>query len=612
MSRKNRKIDLPQPEGPRTLVGIFEKKKRAGVVWPVHRKSAFHSFLLDDAQAKGLNHGDIVRFVANKHHIEKIELIGHLDDDFIYGTIAQATRNLGREFDKKSLQHAQNATVPDTSQHEDLRHIPFVTIDGENAKDFDDAVYAEPKGHGWRLMVAIADVAYYVPVSSSLNKDAYLKANSVYLADRVLPMLPEALSNGMCSLRPNEDKASLVCDMEIDKKGHVIAYTFRRALVRSQARLTYTEMFAAHEGNISHNAAPLWNPHLQNLWKCFETLNHEINERGTLNLELDEYVISFDDGHGGVFINISDRNPSHKLIEAFMIAANVCAADCLLKADAQGIFRIHEPPNHLKVDSLKNFLEKLQIHDTSGRRSPAATPMALFEHYIDVAKGTPFESLVNELILRTQSQAKYAGKNIGHFGLNLKAYTHFTSPIRRYADLIVHRALIKVCKLGDGGWLYEPEELIDIAEHISATERLAIDAERETLERYCLDALEHKVGDICSATISGIGMAGLFVRIDGTPVDGFIPTRILPNDYYILEEDHHRYIGKRTKRIFQLGQNINVRIVDVEPIMQKIIIELIDDKPIKTKGKHTGKKEKRSTKVAKGSEKKPPRIRLKK
>jgi ribonuclease R len=500
--------------------------------------------------------------------------LGALSDPGAVSLIAIRAHDLPTAFPDEVVRLADRAVVPTLGDRVDLRDVPLVTIDGEDARDFDDAVYAEPDGDGWRLLVAIADVAWYVRPNDPIDIEARKRGNSVYLPDRVLPMLPEALSNGVCSLKPKEPRACLAIEMRIDARGGLTRYTVMRGLMRSAARLTYTQVQAAMDGRWDDTTGPLAETVLEPLFGAYRSLLTARDARGVLGLNLNEKRIVLDDAGRPIDVQVRQQDDSTRLIEEFMIAANVAAASTLETAGAACMYRVHDMPSPEKIEALRETLRELGLPLSKGQ----VLKPELFNRILDKVRGTPDEEMVNMLVLRSQAMAEYSPRNIGHFGLSLVRYAHFTSPIRRYADLLVHRALITTCELGEGG-----EELAtafgrfeDIAPRISAAERRAQAAERDTVDRYLALYLGDRVGQQAEGRIRGVSRAGLFVGLDGSEADGFIPISTLPRDYYEHDPALGALVGERSGRRYRLGDRLLVRIKEANPLTGGIILELLE------------------------------------
>jgi ribonuclease R len=506
------------------------------------------------------------------------ERLGNMGNPRSISLISIYSRGIPVDFPTAALHQAERSGAVDLAQRVDLRPVPLVTIDGEDARDFDDAVWAEPDTSvdnpgGWHLMVAIADVAHYVRPGDALDMAARERGNSVYFPDRVVPMLPEALSNGWCSLKPLEERGCLAVHIWIDAQGEKRGHRFERGLMRSAARLTYTSAQAAHDGRPDDVTAPLVERVLAPLYGAFRSLLAARNKRGALDLDLPErQVIIGADGRIDRIVPRA-RLDSHRLIEEFMIAANVCAAETLEERRTPAMYRVHDQPALDKIDSLREFLASLGYKLAKGQ-------VILPKHFtqiLDKVAGTPHSHLVSEVILRSQAQAVYSPNNLGHFGLALRRYAHFTSPIRRYSDLLVHRGLISALRLGPGGL---PEgagaAFVETGEHISMTERRAASAERDAQDRFVAAYLSDRVGASFQGRISGVTRFGLFITLDQTGADGLVPIRTLPSDYYIHDEARHRLVGRSSGRTYVLGDPIEVRLAEADAITGGLLLELLD------------------------------------
>lgn len=488
--------------------------------------------------------------------------------------------DLPHQFDAEALALSEARDIPPLDERTDLRDIPLVTIDGEDARDFDDAVYAEPDTDpknqgGWHLLVAIADVSHYVRPGDALDREALKRGNSVYFVDRVVPMLPENLSNNLCSLRPEEDRACVAVHLWIDSGGNILRYRFVRGLMRSVARLTYHQVQSvldqdkqADAHKLSKQVTGTLIPHLQG---AYESLMIARRKRHTLELDIPEFKVRLN--QQGDVANIARREKlsSHQIIETFMIAANVAAAEFLQKSRQPAVYRVHQQPDELKMQDLGLILEELGF-SIPKRQGDLAS------HLNDIllqAKDQPESPYISTAILRSQMQAYYSPENLGHFGLGLTHYCHFTSPIRRYSDLVVHRALLKAIKAGETDE-YQPAEtpLEPIAEHISITERKAMLAERDTLERYVSHYLRHHVGKTFSGYISGATHVGLFVTLEDTGASGLIPIRMLGSDYFTLNRSRTALTGRRTGTTYHIGEPLRVKLITCDPATGSLTFEL--------------------------------------
>jgi ribonuclease R len=560
------------PQKSPTLVGAILKSRGRFYVQPCDRKRQEDLCPLEpqaNVQEGQLILAEISQ-EGGKQEAKVLKILGDKSDPRVISLISIFQEGIPYEFPEEVLGEAEKVRTLSFEGREDLRSIPFVTIDGEDARDFDDAVWAHEDKDGWHLMVAIADVSYYVKPGSALDKEAYLRGNSVYFPDRVVPMLPEVLSNDLCSLRPKEDKACFAVHLWLDKKGRLKKYEFVRGVMRSVNRLTYSQVQRAMDGTPDAQTAPILESLIQPLYGAYALLQKAREFRGTLDLEIPEKQVLWDESGHIKDVHPRPRLDSHRLIEEFMILANVAAAQKLEALKAPCIYRIHDEPNPEKIFIFRELIEGLGF---SFPKSQAITPRS-FLHLLKAAHGTPYQALVSQLTLRTQAQASYHPKNIGHFGLSLKKYSHFTSPIRRYADIIVHRSLISALKLGEDG-LPQDTDLSVIGEQVSFTERRAAAAERAALERYISIYMQDKIGQTFKGRINGVASFGLFVTLDDSGADGLIPMNNLTDDFYHYEERKHRLIGRRTRRTFTLGDPVTVILKEVNTLTSSLILTLI-------------------------------------
>jgi ribonuclease R len=483
------------------------------------------------------------------------------------------------KFPTSVIREAEEAKEATLKGREDWRDLPLVTIDPPDAKDHDDAVHAapdeDPKNAGGHVVtVAIADVAAYVRPGTSLDREAYLRGNSVYFPDRVVPMLPERISNELCSLKEGEPRAALAVRMVLNADGHKISHSFHRILMRSAAKLSYQQAQAAIDGNADDKTGPLLEPILRPLWDAYAAMASARDKRGPLDLDLPERKIILDDKGMVADIRIPERLEAHRLIEEMMIAANVAAAETLEQKRSELLYRVHDEPSSEKLQSLRDFLGSLDIAVKKSDSVRASD----FNGILGQARKAGNVEQVSEMVLRSQAQAEYSAENYGHFGLNLDRYAHFTSPIRRYADLIVHRALVRALGLGDDGLTeQEATKLQGIAQHISATERRAMLAERETSDRLLAQFLAQRIGARFEGRISGITRSGLFIRLIETGADGFIPASTLGQDYYRFVEERQAMIGERSGETFTLGDRVSVRLVEAAPVAGALRFELLSE-----------------------------------
>jgi ribonuclease R len=507
-----------------------------------------------------------------------VEKLGSLASERAVSLIAIHAHGIPSVFKRETLNEAEAAKPATLAHREDWRKLPLVTIDPPDAKDHDDAVHAEAdhahdnKG-GFILTVAIADVAHYVTPGSALDREALVRGNSVYFPDRVVPMLPERISNDLCSLRPHEDRAALAVRMVIGADGRKKSHTFHRVMMRSAARLSYQQAQLAIGGRTDEDTEILVKPVLEPLYAAYEALVRARAERQPLDLDLPERKILLTAQGTVDRVIMPERLEAHRLIEEFMILANVAAAETLEKARVPLIYRVHDEPAMERVVALREFLQTLDINfPKAGALRPDA-----FNRVLAQVKGRDAEQLVNEVVLRSQAQAEYAADNYGHFGLNLRRYAHFTSPIRRYADLIVHRGLIRALKLGPGALpeSADRKQLAEIGAQISATERRAMVAERETNDRLIAHFLADRIGATFDGRISGVTRAGLFVKLNETGADGLVPARMIGDDYFHFNEAHHSMVGRRSGETYRLGDAVTVKLVEAAPVAGALRFELL-------------------------------------
>jgi ribonuclease R len=567
---------------PDRVLGVFHRDQEGGRIEPTDRKLR-QDFRVAHGDAGNAADGEIVlaevlptlRLAAPQARI--VERIGNSADPRAFSLIAIHAHGIPTEFPREAVALADKARPVTLGERADLRPIPLVTIDGTDARDFDDAVWAEPdpeRAGGWHILVAIADVAWYVRPADALDRAARERGNSVYFPDRVVPMLPEALSNELCSLKPGVERACMAVHLWLDGEGRVHRYHFVRGLMRSAARLTYEEVQAAVDGRPAGVAAALVEPVLRPLYGSYRALERARQRRGTLDLDLPERRIVIDPSGRVERIEPRQRLDSHKLIEEFMIAANVAAAEDLERLRRPCMYRVHDAPDPAKLAALREFLAGIGITGLTLAKGQVVRPRH-FNEILRRAAGTPYATLINELVLRSQAQAVYSPKNVGHFGLALRRYAHFTSPIRRYADLLVHRALIAGHDFGAGDLPpLEAEDFIAIGEHISMTERRAAAAERSAADRYTAAFLAERVGASFAGRVNGVTRAGLFVTLAETGADGLVPMSALPDDYYDHDEKRHRLVGRRWGRTYTLGDPITARLVEANMVTGSLLFAL--------------------------------------
>jgi ribonuclease R len=577
------------------VLGIFRALPGGGGrLVPVDKKQAGRELNIAKADAGGAEDGDLVSvdlirtrgFGLASGKVK--ERLGSLASEKAVSLIAIHAHEIPQAFSPAALREAEEAKPATLKGREDWRDVPLVTIDPPDAKDHDDAVHAEPdpdpnnKG-GYIVNVAIADVAFYVRPGSALDRDALTRGNSVYFPDRVVPMLPERISNDLCSLVPGEPRGALAVRMVIGSDGRKRSHSFHRVLMRSAAKLNYAQAQAAIDGRPDDITGALLDPILKPLYDAYAVVKRARDERDPLDLDIPERKILLKPDGTVDRVIVPERLDAHKLIEEFMILANVAAAEMLEKKALPLIYRVHDEPTLEKVHNLQEFLKTL---DLPFAKSGALRP-SLFNRVLAQVKGHDSEPLVNEVVLRSQAQAEYAAENYGHFGLNLRRYAHFTSPIRRYADLIVHRALIRGLGLGEGA-LPETETvetLTEVAAQISVTERRAMKAERETADRLIAHFLADRIGATFQGRISGVTRAGLFVKLSDTGADGLIPIRTLGTEYFNYDETRHALVGSRSGAMHRLGDVVDVRLVEAAPVAGALRFELLSEGQVIPRGR---------------------------
>ncbi|MDX1483811.1 MAG: ribonuclease R [Alphaproteobacteria bacterium] len=572
---------------PLDVVGVYERAAGRGRIRPTDRRAKY-DFMVPEAARKGAEPGDLVRARAlprrsgGLREAEVVERIGHVDSPGAIGLIALHSNDIPTVFSEAALAEAGAAEGPTLGQREDLRDTPLVTIDGEDARDFDDAVFAEPDREsenpgGWRLLVAIADVAWYVRPGGALDDSARRRGNSVYLPDRVVPMLPEALSAGLCSLKEGEDRAALAAELHIDGDGNLRRHRFFRALIRSAARLTYTQAQDIMDGG-QHPPDGLGRNTIENLYGAYHSLARARAQRGTLELDIPEFQVILSTDGTVSRICRRERLVSHRLIEDFMIAANVAAAETLHKRRAPCMYRVHQPPDPDKLAGLRDFLETFGLRLPPGPVNRARDLSKLLE----ASAKQDSADIIHEAILRCQAQAAYSPDNIGHFGLALRHYAHFTSPIRRYADLLVHRALIGGLGLGEGGLddaAAARSAFPEIGLHVSDTERRAQRAEREAMDRYLALYLEERVGARFAGRITGVTRFGLFVRLPEFGADGLVPASHLGDERWHHDESLHSLEGMASGTVYTLGDGVEVEIREANPVTGGLVLGITAHRP---------------------------------
>jgi len=584
---------------PRALqfVGVYRGSDgpAPGRIVSIERKSR-KSFPLDPGQKTKAQDGDIVvaqsvggpRYAPEKVQIK--EIIGHEHAPSSISLIAIHAHGLPHAFPAAVVEEAEDAKLPTRRTLKDYTHIPLVTIDPETARDFDDAVHAEPDPDptnegGWIVTVAIADVARFVRPDKPLDLEAKQRGNSTYFPDRVVPMLPERLSNDLCSLKPEVLRPSLGVRMTFSATGKKLKHSFFRGHIRSRARLTYGQAQAAIDGAPDQDTAPVRDSVLRPLWAAYKALDVARTRRGPLDLDMPEYKIELGaDGHvAGVALY--ERFDAHKLIEEFMIQANVAAAETLQDKRMGFLYRSHEAPSADKIETLRETLKSVGLDLSMGQ----TLRPSLFNGLLRQVRGKDYEKMIHEMVLRTQMQALYSTDNFGHFGLNLRRYAHFTSPIRRYADVVVHRALIRALGLGNDGLSDEEIATLDqTAQHVSFCERRSMAAERETVTRFIAAFLADRIGATFEGKITGVSRFGLFVSLLGSGADGLVPMRSLTDDHYEVSAAQNALQGRHSGGTYHLGQTVKVRLMEADTLTGGIQLDLLS-KPVtgRLKGGHS-------------------------
>ena len=558
----------------RQIVGRLHTERGVAFVAAADRRIQ-HDVVIEPGATRGAKPGQIVTAELvvqpglNVQPIGRVvEVLGDFGDPGMEIEIALRKHELPFEFSHGAKQLASrlpNAVrAADLKGRTDLRALPFVTIDGETAKDFDDAVYCEPAGKGFRLLVAIADVSHYVVARDALDGDARERGNSVYFPRRVIAMLPEKLSNGLCSLNPDEDRLAMVCEMAVGARGELARYEFYPAAIRSHARLTYTQVAQAlyeTPARVAPQVAPLVD-RLTALDGVFRALLHARGRRGAIDFETIETEIEFDANGKIARIVPRPRNDAHRLIEECMLAANVCASDFLQRRRHKALYRVHEGPTPEKLEVLRGFLKSFGLA-LGGGETPHAKDYA---RLLESVKTRPDVQLLQTVLLRSLKQAMYSPENVGHFGLAYEAYTHFTSPIRRYPDLVIHRAI----KAALAGGAYDPGDWVALGLHCSMTERRADEATRDVQSWLKSYYMRDRVGEEFAGSVSAVTSFGIFVALDDVYVEGLVHISELGNDYFQFDPVGHLLRGDRTRRQFRLGDRVRVRVARVDLELARI------------------------------------------
>ena len=577
-------------------LGVYRLRGAIGRIVPIDKSGK--EWRVATADANGAKDGELVEAVRSGSNsrlglqrARVVRCLGNPSAPKAVSLIAIHQHNIPDTFSEQVLEEARISGQRKLVEHEDLCHLPFVTIDPEGARDHDDAVFAQADSDrdnmgGHLIWVAIADVAHYVRPGTALNEAARKRGNSTYFPDRVVPMLPEALSADLCSLHQGAKRPCLVVCLKIDSKGKKINHEFHRAIRCSISSLTYEEVQRGIEGAPNDRVSALLDTVIRPLYAAYSSLCFERQERQPLDLELPERVICLGKNGDVTSVKFKDRLDAHRLIEEFMIMANVAAAECLAAKKEPCLFRIHEEPDKEKIEALRDTAQSVGLNLAKG----AALRTRHLNQLLRQAEEQKEAELLSMSTLRAMTQAYYSRDNFGHFGLALQAYAHFTSPIRRYADLVVHRALIRAHKWGEGGLTHEEEELLsETASQISISERRSMSAERDTLDRYLAIYLSEKIGNEFSGRISGVVKFGVFVRLDGSGAEGLVPVRSLGREYFTLENKLNLLVGTETGLKLSLGQNVSVRLTEVTSESGGIIFELLNVEGLALPSRRGGK-----------------------
>ncbi len=567
------------------VVGRYRRDSGVGFVTPDNRR-LHHDIMVPDSATGGASHGQVVVVEIVEQPSKRSQPIGHIvevmGDHMAPGMeidIAIRAHELPSQWPSAVLDEAQS--LPSSVEPKswdgrtDLRDLALVTIDGADARDFDDAVFCARKSSGWKLTVAIADVGAYVKPGTSLDSEARSRGTSVYFPERVIPMLPEKLSNDLCSLRPDEDRLCMVCELHIGRDGEIKRSRFFEAVMRSRARLTYDEVATAvvERDNGARRALAGVIEHLDELYALYGALKLARDRRGAIDLESHESRFVFGAGKKIESIEAIVRNDAHKLIEECMIAANVAAARFVERHRIPALFRVHDRPAPDRVTDLREFLSEVGVKLAGGARPEARHFAALIKRTAD----RPESDLIQTVLLRSLAQAAYSARNIGHFGLALDSYAHFTSPIRRYPDLLLHRAIKHVLQAKPReAFHYDADTMVSLGAHTSMAERRADEATRDAANWLKCEFMLDRIGEQFDGTIMGVTSFGLFVTLDGIHVEGLVHVSALGSDYFHYEAAGHRLIGERTRAIFRLADRVRVRVQRVDLDERKIDLELVD------------------------------------
>jgi ribonuclease R len=564
-------------EGAKRALGVFRLTDGGGRILPIEKGG--DEMRVEPGATGGAKDGELVEVEAagtprlGLRRVRVVDVLGDPTAPRAVSLIAIHQHGIPVAFSDAALEEAEAAREVGAEGREDLRGLPLLTIDPPDARDHDDAVCALPDGDGgWKVWVAIADVAAYVRPAGPLDRDARKRGNSCYFPDRVVPMLPERLSADLCSLHEDVDRPVIAVEMRIDGEGRKLGHRFVRGVMRSAASLTYAEAQRIEDGENSRHAAAI-----RDLFAAYRAASVARDRRQPLHLHLPERRIELDDAGNVVSVAFRERLEAHRLIEEFMVQANVCAAETLEQKRRQLVYRVHEEPAPEKLEALREQLEAIGMTLAKGQ----VLRTGHLNRILDAAEGGDFAEMVNISILRAQTQAYYSPVNFGHFGLALRAYAHFTSPIRRYADLLVHRALIAAHGWGphsrrDGQTPDEAAGLDETAKLISKTERRAMDAERDTTDRYLAAYLSDRIDAEFDGRVSGVAKFGLFVKLDETGADGIVPVSTLGREYWRFDADTQTLTGERSGKVIAMGARARVRLVEAAPLAGGLRFELLE------------------------------------
>ena len=572
-------------------IGSFRSSNSGGVV-ELLEKSSYKSWSVIEDNLNGASDGDLVEIEQIKPktrfglpEAKVLSILGNLSDNNISSLIAINEHNIADEFSNEVLLEANECNPINMGDRKDLRDIAFVTIDPEDAKDHDDACYVEAdqdkkNAGGFIIWIAIADVSYYVKKGTALDREALKRGNSTYFPDRVVPMLPDKLSGDLCSIHEGEDRPCLALKMTITSEGKHLDRCFFRGIINSRASLNYHEVQDAYEGKINKKTGPLLETVIKPLYNCYEVLQNASKKRQPLNLELPERKVFLDENDNVRSIDFLERFTSNKIIEELMVLANTVAAEELFNKNRLFLHRIHVDPEKEKIESLRQIAKSCGLSLSKGQVLKTYQLNSL----LNIAKETEYYELISISILRSMSQAYYGPEPTGHFGLALKRYTHFTSPIRRYSDLMIHRALVEII---DGkNPAVEMEELKAIGNSISKSERVSMLAERDTIDRYLASFLSSFIDTEIEGTISGVARFGIFVKVDKSGADGLVPVASIGNEYFKYDPRKQLLVGRSSGFEIGIGKRVLVRILESNPFTGSLTLELIkvDDKAIIKKG----------------------------